>query len=209
MKIIDVNTWDRATHYHFFKRMDYPQYLICANVDITNFLAKTKEKQLPFYFAMVFAATYAINRTEEFKYRIQGDNVVLHDVIHPSFTDMSKGSELFKMVTVNMENEIETFVAAASAKSEKQQDYFVIQDVEGRDDLIYVTCIPWVSFTNLSHTVSFNKDDSVPRIALGKYFEDDGKILLPFSVQAHHSFVDGIHMGKYYDCLQRYLDEFK
>ncbi len=209
MKIIDVNTWDRATHYHFFKRMDYPQYLICANVDITNFLAKTKEKQLPFYFAMVFAATYAINRTEAFKYRIQGDNVVLHDVIHPSFTDMSKGSELFKMVTVNMENDIETFVAAASVKSEKQHDYFVIQDVEGRDDLIYVTCIPWVSFTNLSHTVSFNKDDSVPRIALGKYFEDDGKILLPFSVQAHHSFVDGIHMGKYYDCLQKYLDEFK
>jgi len=49
----------------------------------------------------------------------------------------------------------------------------------------------------------------VPRLAWGKYFEENGKILLPFSVQAHHSFVDGIHMGKYYECLQKYLNEFK
>ncbi len=80
------------------------------------------------------------------------------------------------------------------------------KDVEGREDLIYITCIPWVSFTNLSHTVSLNKDDSIPRFAWGKYFEENGRILMPFSVQAHHSFVDGIHMGRYYDILQKYLD---
>ncbi len=27
------------------------------------------------------------------------------------------------------------------------------------------------------------------------------------SVQAHHSFVDGIHIGKYADKLQNYLNE--
>lgn len=93
-------------------------------------------------------------------------------------------------------------------KSENQKDYFVREDIEGRFDLIYITCIPWVSFTNLSHTISFNKDDSVPRLAWGKYFDENGKILMPFSVQAHHSFVDGIHMGKYFDALQEYLDSF-
>lgn len=206
MKTIDLNTWERATHYHFFRRMDYPQYLISANIDITHFLFAVKQRNIPFYYAMIFAATYAINQTEAFRYRIHGDNVVLHDIVHPSFTDMSAGSELFKMVTVNMQESIEDFVRIAKEKSEKQTAYFVRDDVEGRDDLIYITCIPWVSFTNLSHTISFNKDDSVPRLAWGKYYEEGGKILLPFSVQAHHSFVDGIHMGRYYDCLQQYLD---
>ena len=84
----------------------------------------------------------------------------------------------------------------------------VITFAEGRTDLIYITCIPWVSFTNLSHTISFNKDDAVPRLAWGKYFEEGDKILIPFSVQAHHSFVDGIHMGLYFDALQDYLDTF-
>ncbi len=207
MKIIDLNTWDRTTHYHFFRRMDYPQYLICANVDITHFLSVMKQRHIPFYYAMIYAATYAVNHVEAFRYRIHGDDVVLHDAVHPSFTDMSTGSELFKMVTVSMQDDIADFVRLAKEKSEKQTAYFVREDVEGRDDLIYITCIPWVSFTNLSHTISFNKDDSVPRLAWGKYFVENGKTLLPFSVQAHHSFVDGIHMGRYYDCLRQYLND--
>ena len=32
--------------------------------------------------------------------------------------------------------------------------------------------------------------------------------MLPFSVQAHHSFVDGIHVGKLVDLLQKTFDEF-
>jgi chloramphenicol O-acetyltransferase type A len=207
MKIIDVNTWERAIHYRFFKRMDYPHYNICVNLDITHFLQTVKEKQIPFYYAMIFAATYALNEVEAFRYRIRGEQVVLHDKLHPSFTDMSKRSDLFKMVTVDMEDSIESFSRKAKKKSEEQTDYFVIKDVEGRDDLIYITCIPWVSFTHLSHTISFNKDDSVPRLAWGKYYADGDKILLPFSVQAHHSFVDGIHMGRYIDSLQEYLDK--
>lgn len=30
---------------------------------------------------------------------------------------------------------------------------------------------------------------------------------MPFSVQVHHAFVDGIHIGKLADKLQRCLDE--
>ena len=208
MKIIDLENWERKTHYLFFKRMDYPQYLICKNIDITNFLTILKEKEFSFYYAMIFAATYVINHTDAFKYRIEGDNVVYHEMIHPSFTAMSEGTDLFKMVTVDMTEDMETFIESARKKADSQKEYFVFKDLEGRTDLIYITCIPWVSFTNLSHTISFNKDDAVPRLAWGKYFEEGDKILIPFSVQAHHSFVDGIHMGQYFDALQDYLDTF-
>lgn len=209
MKIIDLDGWERTTHYNFFKRMDYPHYNMCMNLDITNFSAKTKEKNIPVYYAMIYAATYALNQVEQFRYRIRGEQVVLHDMIHPSFTDMSEGTDLFKMVTVDMEQSILDFTKKAKEKSNNQSDYFVFKDVEGRDDLTYITCIPWVSFTHLSHTISFNKDDSIPRLAWGKHFMENNKILLPFSVQAHHSFVDGIHVGKYIDYLQEYLMQFK
>lgn len=206
MKIIDLNTWPRAAHYKFFKRMDYPHYNVCVNIDITRFLENVTPKAIPFYYAMIFAAADAINGIEEFRYRIRGEQVILHDMIHPSFTDMSEGSDLFKMVTVDMESTLQAFVTKAEDKSRQQTDYFVVKDVEGRDDLMYITCLPWVSFTSLSHTISFNKDDSVPRLAWGKYYRDGDRILLPFSVQAHHSFVDGIHIGRYIDNLQDYLD---
>ena len=33
-------------------------------------------------------------------------------------------------------------------------------------------------------------------------------MLLPFSVQVHHSFVDGLHIGRLAERLQSYLDGF-
>lgn len=209
LEIINLDTWERTTHYNFFKRMDYSHYNIGVNLDITRSLAKLKENGIPFYYAMIYAATYALNQVKEFRYRIRGEQVVLHDVIHPCFTDMSDGTDLFKMVMVNLEESILDFTKKAKEKADNQTDYFVFEDVEGRDDLTYITCIPWVSFTHLSHTISFNKDDSIPRLAWGKFFKEGDKSLLPFSVQAHHSFVDGIHMGKYIDCLQGYLNEYR
>lgn len=208
MKEIDLENWDRKTHYQFFKRMDYPQYLICKNINITNFLYRLKEMDISFYYGMIFAAMFAINQVKAFKYRIELDKVIYHETVHPSFTDMSEGSELFKMVTVDMKDKIEDFVFTAKEKADRQSDYFVIKDLEGRSDLIYITCLPWISFTNISHTISFNKEDAVPRLAWGKYFIEHDEFLMPFSVQAHHSFVDGIHMGRYFDALQEYLDSF-
>jgi chloramphenicol O-acetyltransferase len=35
----------------------------------------------------------------------------------------------------------------------------------------------------------------------------NGKIMLPFSVQVNHAFVDGVHVGKYVGRLQHFLDE--
>ncbi|WP_370574832.1 CatA-like O-acetyltransferase [Methanomethylovorans sp.] len=46
-----------------------------------------------------------------------------------------------------------------------------------------------------------------PYLTGGKYHEREGKLMMPFAVQVHHAFVDGIHIGKLADKLQRYLDE--
>ncbi len=72
-----------------------------------------------------------------------------------------------------------------------------------------------VAFTYLNkETELFNvvnvpmKDNATPLFDWGKYFERDGKILLPFSVQAHHSFVDGIHIGKLVCLVQKTLGNY-
>jgi chloramphenicol O-acetyltransferase type A len=176
-------------------------------MDITHFLQFVKEKKLPFYYAMIYAAIHGLKDVEAFRYRSRDQQVVLHDKIHASFTDMSPGSDLFKVVIATMEDSLECFAQNAKKKSAAQTQ-FITEEAAGRDDVVYITCIPWVSFTHLSHTISLNKDDSVPRISWGKYFPADKKIMLPFSVQAHHSFVDGLHMGRYINGLQHYLDSF-
>lgn len=211
MKTIDLENWKRKGHFDFFRRMDYPQFNLCMDIDVTNLVAFTKRNELSFYYSMIFAATAAINQVEDFKYRIRGEQVVVHDRIHPSFTDMDKNGadDLFKFVTVDLSDDIFEFVSVARQTSENQQDYFGPAEVARRDDLIYITCIPWVSFTQLTHTISLNKNDSVPRISWGKFYKQGDKTLLPFSVQAHHALVDGFHVGKYVEALQALIDAQK
>jgi chloramphenicol O-acetyltransferase type A len=207
MQQIDINNWSRKEHFEFFYRMDYPQFNVCMNIDVTRLVAFCKEEKLSFYYAMIHAATKAANETENFKYRIRDGKVVLHDTVHPSFTqiDESVSADLFKILTVNFTDNIHEFVKAAEMENAVQKLYFDPQKLTGRDDLLYITCIPWVSFTQISHPVSLDRNDAVPRISWGKYYHDGDRILLPFSVQGHHALMDGLHVGKYIEKLQEYM----
>jgi chloramphenicol O-acetyltransferase type A len=207
MKYIDFENWKRKEHFEFFYRMDYPQFNICFNLDITLFLKFTKERNLSFYYAMIYAVTDVVNGIDDFKYRIRDNKVVLHDKIHPSFTYMDDSDKdgLFKMVTVDFKDDIFEFEKSAKETCLSQKDYFSLDKLIGRDDLIYITCIPWVSFTHISHTITINRNDSVPKISWGKYFIDGDKVLLPFSVQVNHALMDGFQIGKFVGKLQEYL----
>lgn len=207
MTQIDINNWNRKEHFEFFYRMDYPQYNICMNIDVTRLVAFCKKEKLPFYYSMIHAATKVANEIENFKYRIRDGKVVLHDTIHPSFTqiDESVSADLFKILLVGFKDDIREFVMDAERENANQKSYFDPQKLTGRDDLIYFSCIPWMVFTHVSHPISLNRDDAVPRISWGKYFRDGDRILLPFSVQVHHALADGLHVGKYVERLQEYI----
>jgi Chloramphenicol O-acetyltransferase len=209
MKQINMDNWKRKDHFEFFYRMDYPQYNICMDLDVTHFVSFCKKEKLSFYYSMIYAVTKIANKSENFKYRIREGKVVLHDRIHPSFTDMDENisDDLFKMITVDFTDDLCQFVKAAKIENKNQKTYFDPLKLVGRDDLIYITCIPWIAFTHISHTISLNKNDAVPRISWGKYYQVGNKILLPFSVQVHHALADGIHVGKFVEKLQEYLNE--
>jgi chloramphenicol O-acetyltransferase type A len=55
----------------------------------------------------------------------------------------------------------------------------------------------------LYHAMNYINPDSVPRIVWGKYFRQEGKIMLPLSVQAHHALVDGKQIGMYFEQFEK------
>lgn len=211
MERIDMTAWNRREHYEFFSRADYPQFNVCANLDITRFRAAMKARGIPFYFAVMHAATRVANGIENFRTRIREDGVVLHERVHPSFTWMDEGEDLFRLIcaelTPDMDDDIAAFAKAAGEKARSQTAFMPIEELSGRDDFLYITCLPWVAFTHISHTITLNRRDSVPRISWGKFFTEGGRVLLPFSVQVHHALADGLHVGRYYERLQALMDE--
>ncbi|QEY35323.1 chloramphenicol acetyltransferase [Caproiciproducens galactitolivorans] len=205
MEIIDLNTWPRKEHFAFFRRMEYPQFNICVKLDVTHFLQFVKENGLSFYFTMGYASAAAANEIENFRYRIRGEQVVLHEKVHPSFTILPKGKELYKMVAADMTDDIHSYTRTVQEK-ERRQPVFMDPEEEGRDDQLYCTCTPWFSFTQVTHPIMLGWQDSIPRLSWGKYQRENGKVLLPYSLQANHCLMDGYHAGKYLERLQEYID---
>ena len=208
MKVIDIDTWDRKEHYQFFSRSDYPHYHIGANLDITEYHRQVKEKGIPISFALTYTVTQAMSQVEAFRYRILDGNVVLYDRLHPYFAYTAPNKKYFKMVLCEIEDDMAGFAYKAKEKALGQEEYFIREDTTGRSDLIFISSIPKVSFTHLSHTITMsNPNDANPRLSWGRYFEENGRLLLPFNVQAHHAFVDGDHMGEYFEALQKMLQD--
>lgn len=66
------------------------------------------------------------------------------------------------------------------------------------NDVFQCSPMPWVTYTHISNTnFRGKKDNATPLFDWGKYYEKNGKIVIPISVQAHHSFVGGIHIGQF------------
>lgn len=205
MKFIDMENWKRRNHYNHFIKFDYPHFNVCGNLDITKFYKYIKEKEQPFFISVLYSATKAANSIKEFRYRIRENRVVEHESLTPSFTVMGE-DEVFSFCAVKFIDEFDKFRASASKAIERVKRNISLEDELGRDDYLYITSVPWVSFTSVAHPIHMNPVDSIPRIAWGKYFEEKGRIKLSISVQAHHALVDGLHVGQYFNRVQEILD---
>lgn len=204
-KVIDENNWKRAIHCAIFRNCVEPAFCVTVELDITHFLKKIKEKKYSFTMSMIYAVSFCANEIEEFRLRFLDGEVVLFDKIDTAFTYLNSETELFKVVNVPFEGTMEEYVCKATKIAKEQKKYFT---GPLGNDVFQFSPIPWVSYTHISHTNLGKKDNATPLFDWGKYFERDEKVILPFSVQAHHSFVDGIHVGKLVEKVQEYLNNY-
>ena len=144
---------------------------------------------------------------ENFRYTIRSGEVWLLDERVPSFTDLKPGSQQFHIVTLPKEGDLDSFCRTTRAKSEAQQTFL---DQSGElDDLIYFSCTPWFDLTGCTNERDFDKDDNIPRITWGKYVPADGRETLGMCLEVNHRFVDGWHLGQFYQHLQQAIDALK
>lgn len=204
-QIIDESTWERATHCMVFRNSVEPAFCVTFEADVTAFRAYVKDHHLSFTLAMVYAVCHCANQIEAFRYRFVDGKVVLFDAIDTAFTYLNRKTNLFKVVTVPMMDDLTAYCIHAKKVAEEQEAYFT---GPLGNDVFQCSPMPWVTYTHISHTNSGKKDNATPLFDWGKYDEKDGKLIMPISVQAHHSFVDGIHIGAFVDVLQRYLASF-
>lgn len=204
-KVIDEATWERAMHCRIFRNSVEPAFCVTFEADVTEYKKYVKNNNLSFTLAMVYAVCKCANQIEAFRYRFVDGKVVLFDNIDTAFTYLNKKTNLFKVVNVPMMDNLRDYCINAKKIADEQEVYFT---GPLGNDVFQCSPMPWVTYTHISHTNSGKKDNATPLFDWGKYCEKDGRIIMPISVQAHHSFVDGIHISKFVDLLEKYFASF-
>lgn len=206
MRHIDVETWPRREYYRLYRHFDQPHFNICANVELTAFYNALKARGIGFTVGVLYVLARAANDIPAFRYRMRGDQVVEHETVHPSTTVLS-GDGLFGFCTLDYSADFGSFAEDAAKSLLAAKQHPTLEASVARDDVLYTTSIPWVSFTSFAHPTHLHPVDSIPRMAWGKRFEESGRLRMPLSVQGHHAMMDGFHMGQYFERLQAYLGE--
>jgi chloramphenicol O-acetyltransferase type A len=205
MHYINLDTWPRREHFEFFNTLGYPHFSMCANVDITVFYPAIKQSGISFTVGLVYVLARAANAIPEFRHRIRTEQVVEHDIVHPGFTILVD-EDMFTFCMLNYTQNFLSFAREAMEQIAYVKTNPSLDVDADRDDWLFMTAIPWVSFTAFMHPIDLHPADSVPRFAWGKFFADGERLKLPLNVQGHHAVMDGLHVGRYYTQVQEYFD---
>ena len=202
---IDISCWNRKEHFEFFNTFEEPFFGITTQIDMTIAYEKAKKLQIPFFVYYLHKTIAAINQVENFRYRIEENEVVLYDEIDASATIMRE-DKIFGFSFMKFHSDIQEFTKIAQTEIERIQINPGLFTREFPENIIHFSAVPWINFTGLTHSRKFTIKDSCPKVSYGKLMTDNGKKTMAMTVLAHHGLVDGYHMGLFVDALQNLLN---
>ena len=94
------------------------------------------------------------------------------------------------------------YLPDAAALQREARERGGLDDGEDAASLLFVSTLPWVRYTAIRQPVP-SPADSNPRLTWGRFLEQGGRASMPVTVLANHALVDGVHIGAFFQALER------
>ena len=207
MRELDLEAWERREHFEFFRGFDQPFFTVTVELDVTEAVRRSRQAGgVRFFIRCLHAALGSANGVAELRYRIRGDRVVVHDVIHAGSTVL-KENDTFSFGYFDYDPELGRFAELAEAELARVRPAdFPLRPRPERDDLLHCTVLPWIRFTSFDHARDSRAEGSVPKLVFGRRFADGERYRMPVSIAVHHALADALHVGRFLDGLQDRLE---
>ncbi len=202
--MIRQSHWPRQSAFDHYRTYEHPHFSLTSSIDVANLRGFLKGNGISFTIGAAYVLASAANGVPELRQRIRGTQVVEYECVHPSITVL-RPDESFSFCELPFCSDFRLFARRAGVAIEQARNAGIqcLEDLPGRDDYLFLTGIPWISFTAFQHPVPASANDAIPRIAWGKFYEQAGQLLLPLNIQVHHALVDGLHVGRFYQRVER------
>lgn len=190
----------RRDRFDSFSAFANPTLNICMKLTLPDYRPWCKARRIPPFHFFLFCLLTSVRRIDNYMYRIYEGQVIKIDDFIASFTVINQDHN-YNYAAFEMSDTLDEFVARSVAAgriaSSTRKLINTAAELSPREQKnnIYTTCMPWIDMSSIAHPVFSYQHPDIPLIAWGRIAEaPDGRIALPFSVQAHHGFVDGYHI---------------
>jgi chloramphenicol O-acetyltransferase type A len=201
---LDLATWPRRQLYDFFIDYTQPYFNVCVRLDVTNLVALVRDRKIKFSLAIHYFGLRIANELEPFRYRLKDGGVFVYDVIDGGTTVLLP-NETFAYAYFGYTRDFQQFIEEMGSAVDQIRNGTGELKPTKRDDVIYHTTLPWIAFTSFSHARTTGRGESIPRFVFGKFVEEHGRLMMPFSVEVHHALMDGIDVGRYLNNFEQAL----
>ena len=203
-RLIDMESWPRREFYKHFIKEVVCTYSAVVNIDIT---ALKGQKLYP---AMIWLLTRTVNDMPEFRTSLTPEGLGIYDDMHPMYTVFNKENKNFSGIWSWFSADYGEFLKRYEADAAEYSKSTRYAPKEGTPPNSFnISMVPWLEFTGFNINVFDEGKFLLPCFTMGKFFERDGRRLLPLAIQVHHAVCDGYHMGLFVEKLQGYIDTFQ
>ena len=186
LQLIDMDTWERREFYEHFIGEVVCTYSAVVNMDITNL---TGQKLYP---AMIWLLTKTVNDMPEFRTSLTPEGLGIYDDMHPMYTVFNKENKNFSGIWSYFSEDYAVFLKNYEADAEVYSKSKRYAPKDGTPaNSFNISMVPWLEFTGFNINVFDEGKFLLPIFTMGKFFERDGKRLLPLAIQVHIVTNDG------------------
>lgn len=203
--VIDFEKWNRRENWMFFSGFANPMASITCPVKCGEAYRRAKAENKSFFLVYLHAILSAVNEIEAWRYRVDGDGrIVLYDRIDVLSPVKVKGKEGFVTLRFPYIPDLDDFIAVAREMIDNPGDAsaYSTEDAQTENDLILVSAVPYLPFTGAEFTLRSSEGNPYPLIVVGKMSEER---TMPVAISFHHGFIDGEHVGAFFNLLQQKL----
>ena len=190
--------WERAEHYRYYQTTVFTRYNLNAEIDITETERMRRQMGLKFYPIFLWMVMHTVNNWKEMRMTTDKDgNPGCWDVCCPVYPVFHEDDHTFSDLWTEWNPDFSAFYRAVT---EDMHTYGYVHGIKARDNqpmnFTPVSLEPWLSFTGHGSDTFTAPQMLFPIIVGGRYFERDGRILLPVSISCNHAAADGWHTSQ-------------
>lgn len=208
-KKIDMETWPRRTHWRYYRTLVKAQTSMTKRVDITALVDFCHKEEKRFSAVLLHTIAKTVNSLECMRmFALEDDNPAVWDVVHPNFTIFHDDDKTFSDVWMEYSPDLSQFLDIYEDVIHTYGDKHGIKVRENQPPNFFcISGIPWITYDSFTTSTAGDRPPMLfPVLNYGKYYEENGRYLMPINITIAHAAMDAYHEAMFFDTLQKNLD---